>query len=151
MTVYYLFVAPARTGVTGLICAVAILADRRLHAAMTLLANYCAMPVEIPLIIPFMRLGEWVTGVHPIDLHPSQLWHDLKADPSLVLPGIGCAVLGWLLLAVPVAIASFYASLRLIRSMRPRPAIPDDSGAEELLDADDESEMAPLQPHAAQD
>eukprot|EP00873_Tetraselmis_striata_P021268 jgi/Tetstr1/441532/TSEL_029762.t1 len=139
-------------GITGLICAAVILLDRRLHAAMVLIANFCAMPVEIPLIIPFMRLGEWVTGAHPIDLHPNALWHDLKADPWLVLPGIGCAILGWMLLAVPVAVAAFYGALAAIRRMKPRPLAELDAEAEGSVEGggseqDSESEMAPLHPN----
>jgi len=50
-------------GVTALLCGIAIaLLGSACHAPTVLLANFIATPVELSLVIPFLRFGETLTG-----------------------------------------------------------------------------------------
>eukprot|EP00951_Prasinocladus_malaysianus_P026309 scaffold233280_cov31-Prasinocladus_malaysianus.AAC.1 len=80
---------------TAVICTAVSFLDRKLHLAMILIANFCAMPFEVPMIIPFMRLGEKVTGSPPMQLAPKALWQSLKEDPTHVLTAVWHSMLGW--------------------------------------------------------
>jgi hypothetical protein len=96
---------------TGL-CVLVALAFRLNQPAIQA-ANYAAMPFQIALIVPFFRLGGKLTPklTHPgLDLatlahSPLQLMTHSSTQLMAQL-GIlaGQALLGWLLLAVPVAI-----------------------------------------------
>lgn len=54
------------------------------HTPMTLLANFTAIPVEVALILPCMRLGEVVLGAEKLPVtgvgfrdlwdHPAKVW-----------------------------------------------------------------------------
>ena len=84
----------------------------RLNQPAIQAANYAAMPFQIALLIPFVRLGAKVTPTvdHPplnlsalMRLSPSQLMHSSPELPSQLLIFTGQALLGWVLLAVPMA------------------------------------------------
>ncbi|WOL18760.1 hypothetical protein Cni_G27557 [Canna indica] len=50
-------------GVTVFLCGLAIaLLRHHCHAASVMLANFVATPIELSLVIPFLRLGELLTG-----------------------------------------------------------------------------------------
>ncbi|KAI5411459.1 hypothetical protein KIW84_056510 [Lathyrus oleraceus] len=50
-------------GVTVFLCGVAIaLLGSRCHAPTLMLANFMATPIELSLIVPFLRLGEFISG-----------------------------------------------------------------------------------------
>jgi uncharacterized protein (DUF2062 family) len=50
-------------GVTVLLCGVAIASLGSLcHAPTVMLANFIATPIELSLVVPFLRLGEKITG-----------------------------------------------------------------------------------------
>jgi Uncharacterized protein conserved in bacteria (DUF2062) len=96
---------------TGL-CALVALAFRLNQPAIQA-ANYAAMPFQVALIVPFLRLGGKLTPnlAHPaLDLEalahsPLQLMMH-SSTQLLAQLGIlaGQALLGWLLLAIPVAL-----------------------------------------------
>ncbi|KAL2613530.1 hypothetical protein R1flu_025222 [Riccia fluitans] len=99
-------------GVTALLCAFAIgLLGTRCNAPTMLLANLIATPVELSLVIPFLRLGEWVVGGKHLLLSKNALWEALTGKASLeVLLGLWHALVGWSV-AAPVIVAGLYLSL----------------------------------------
>ncbi|MGB7265336.1 MAG: DUF2062 domain-containing protein [Terracidiphilus sp.] len=92
-------------GIPTVLCAALALA-LRLNFPAIQAANYVAMPLQLALIIPFMRLGGWLTSAHPS--------HTPAARTMLHLPVLslathagglaGQALLAWLLAAVPAVI-----------------------------------------------
>ncbi|MCH88404.1 hypothetical protein A2U01_0009290 [Trifolium medium] len=51
------------TGVTVFLCGIAVtLLGSFVNAPILLLANFIATPIELSLILPFLRFGEFMTG-----------------------------------------------------------------------------------------
>jgi uncharacterized protein (DUF2062 family) len=89
-------------GIPTLICTALALA-LRLNLPAIQAANYLAMPVQLLLIIPFVRLGGWLFDVGPIRASQlTALLHTSPIDVVTQLSGLfGHALAAWLLLAVP--------------------------------------------------
>ncbi len=92
-------------GIPTVLCSALALA-LRLNLPAIQVANYAAMPFQLALIVPFVRLGGWLVSADPARaLEPRALLH----LPSLHIAariGIlaGQALLAWLLVAVPVVL-----------------------------------------------
>lgn len=87
---------------------------RKLNLAAIQLVSYAMSPLQLALIIPFMRLGEWVTGAEP---QPMTITAGLEILAGGILEAIITlwdaivhASLGWLILG-PIAI---YVTYRLL-------------------------------------
>jgi hypothetical protein len=112
---------------TGL-CVLVALAFRLNQPAIQA-ANYAAMPLQVALIVPFVRLGEKLTprlGHPALDLaalahSPMQLvMHSSKQIVEQFGILAGQAMLAWLLLAIPVAVC---LTLMLTGVLRRVPAL----------------------------
>jgi uncharacterized protein (DUF2062 family) len=100
-------------GIPTLICA-GLALGLRLNLPAIQAANYAAMPLQLALIVPFVRLGEWLlpSGPHPVlaagtllHLSPANLPVDLINRIGMLA---GQAMLAWLLVAAPaVAVITF--------------------------------------------
>ncbi|BBN04333.1 hypothetical protein MPTK1_3g03740 [Marchantia polymorpha subsp. ruderalis] len=99
-------------GVTAVLCACAVgLLGPRCNAPTMLLANLIATPLELSLVIPFLRLGEWVVGGKRLLLSKNALWEALTGKASWeVLLGLWHALVGWSV-AAPFVIAALYFAL----------------------------------------
>lgn len=88
-------------GVTVFLCAMAIAVLRSsCHAPTVMLANFVATPVELSLIIFFLRFGELITGGPHFPLTADALKKVLTGQASKeVLNSILHALLGWLVAA----------------------------------------------------
>jgi uncharacterized protein (DUF2062 family) len=97
---------------TPLLTLIALL--RKLNLAAIQLVSYAMSPIQLVLIIPFMRLGEWVTGAAPQPMTISAGMEILAAgilEAIITLwDAIVHATVGWLLLG-PIAI---YVTYRLL-------------------------------------
>jgi uncharacterized protein (DUF2062 family) len=60
-------------GIPTVLCATVALA-LRLNLPAIQAANYAAMPLQLTLIVPFMRLGRWLVSAEP-NLAPRTLLH----------------------------------------------------------------------------
>lgn len=90
-------------GITTALCALVALA-LRLNLPAIQAANYAAMPVQLILIVPLMRLGSWMFTSRPqpslqSTLHGFSL-HTLYASGSLAGQALGA----WLVLAAPTVL-----------------------------------------------
>eukprot|EP00897_Mesotaenium_endlicherianum_P010092 jgi/Mesen1/9110/ME000058S08605 len=88
-------------GLTAALCAcVALVLRSACHPPTMMLANFLATPVELSLIVPFMRFGEKLLGAPAMSLAPDALLKALtgKASHRLLL-GLGHALLGWIITA----------------------------------------------------
>jgi uncharacterized protein (DUF2062 family) len=105
-------------GIPTLICAALALA-LRLNQPAIQVANYAAMPLQLLLIVPFVRLGGWLFDAGPI--HAAQvaaLLHTSPVDLLSRLAGLfGHALLAWLLIAVPFVMLMTFALTVLLRHL----------------------------------
>jgi hypothetical protein len=103
-------------GISTLVC-VALAFGLRLNLPAIQAANYAVMPLQLLLIVPFVRLGGWlfISGQMQA-VRASALAH---ASPLTVIQGFaGLAVqalLAWLVLAVPTVILLTAAFTPLLR------------------------------------
>ncbi|WP_263353598.1 DUF2062 domain-containing protein [Acidicapsa acidisoli] len=96
-------------GVTTAICALLAMM-LRLNMPAIQAANWVAMPLQVVLLIPFLRLGHWLFRGESVAFNPAQLLLQIEAAPwhSLVqMSGLfGHAVVAWMITAGP-ALALF--------------------------------------------
>jgi len=101
-------------GIPTALCAMLALA-LRLNLPAIQAANYIAMPLQLVLIVPFVRLGGWLfASGHDPAPRASALLHASPLNLLEQLGGMaGHAMLAWLLIAVP-AVALLTAALTLL-------------------------------------
>lgn len=99
-------------GVTVFLCAMAIaVLGSRCHAPTVMLANFIATPIELSLVVPFLRLGEVVSGGPHFPLTSDALNKVLTGQASReILYSILNALLGWLV-AAPVILVVLHILL----------------------------------------
>jgi hypothetical protein len=91
-------------GVTTGICALLAIV-LRLNMPAIQAANWLAMPLQVLLLIPFLRMGQWMFAHGAISLSRKDLVASIESAPWHVvvqMSGLfGRALLAWLLLAAP--------------------------------------------------
>ena len=89
-------------GIPTLVCAVLALA-LRLNLPAIQAANYVVMPLQVLLIVPFVRLGGWLFSSGPRQqLGVQALLHSSPLVLLTQLSGLaGQALIAWLLIAIP--------------------------------------------------
>jgi uncharacterized protein (DUF2062 family) len=101
-------------GVSTLLCAALALA-LRLNMPAIQVVNYLLTPVQLVLIIPLLRLGEWLAGAarYPVTLESglALLSQGVVNAVHVLWVAILHATLGWLVLA-PFAALALYSILR---------------------------------------
>src|ERR1700691_2351384 len=88
-------------GIPTLVCA-ALALTLRLNLPAIQAANYAVMPLQLLLIVPFVRFGGWLTASRP---HPaiqaSALLHTPPAQLAAQMGWIaGQALLAWIVIAI---------------------------------------------------
>jgi uncharacterized protein (DUF2062 family) len=103
-------------GIPTLICAALAMA-LRLNLPAIQAANYAAMPLQLLLIVPFVRLGGWLFDVGPIRAgQATALLHTPPPEVFSRLTGLfGHALLAWLLIAVPAVLVMTWALTAVLR------------------------------------
>jgi hypothetical protein len=96
-------------GVTVLLCGMAIaLLGSLCHAPTVMLANFIATPIELSLMIPFLRLGEVISCGPHFPLTSDALKKLLTGKASWeVLQSVLHALLGWVF-AAPFIMGALY-------------------------------------------
>jgi hypothetical protein len=91
-------------GMTTAICALLALV-LRLNMPAIQAANWVAMPLQMLLLIPFLRLGQWLFSAQSMAFTPKALAAQIEAAPWRVLVQMsgmfGHALLAWLIMAGP--------------------------------------------------
>jgi hypothetical protein len=84
----------------------------RLNMALMLALSYLVWPVQILLIIPFLRFGEWLWEMPPFPLSLEKLQAAFEASFLGAINDFWvanlCAAAGWLVVVVPVGVVLFY-------------------------------------------
>jgi uncharacterized protein (DUF2062 family) len=103
-------------GVSTAVCALVALA-LRLNMPAIQLVNYLLAPLQLLLVIPFLRLGEWLAQAPrfpiTIDSGLTLLSQGVMQAVTVLSSAILHATLGWLVLA-PFAAFALYVTLRPI-------------------------------------
>lgn len=71
-------------GSTTVLCALAGKVFRLNHVALQL-TNYLLYPAQIALLVPFVRLGEWIYSAEAMPLDPSTVLTEFSAGPGAFL------------------------------------------------------------------
>ncbi|CAM8926915.1 hypothetical protein QQ045_021418 [Rhodiola kirilowii] len=125
-------------GVPIFLCGVAIaLLGPLCHAPSVMLANLVITPIELSLVVPFLRFGEVITGGPHFALTSDALRKVVTGQASYeVLQSVLHALLGWLV-AAPFIMAVLYVVLRpccrlLVRKFGSNPLSPKKSDLSEM-------------------
>ncbi len=118
-------------GATTLLCVAFGVALRLSHPAMQL-ANYLVYPLQVALILGFVRLGERTLNAPPVTFSLPAIVASAREDPGAFLERFGLtglhAILGWALVAPLLGAGLYVALLPLLRNaaarLRPRDTAP---------------------------
>ena len=114
-------------GVTTLLC---LLAGRlfRLNHIVMQVVNHASYPLQILLLVPFVRLGETLTGADPIALSPTAFVDEFNRSFSGFVAKFWMAyvhgVLGWAITVLPACWALHFVLRATFRKLLPKPASP---------------------------
>lgn len=105
-------------GVTTLMMG-AISVRWKLNLALMLAVSYLIYPLQIVLIIPFVRVGEWLTGIAHADFSLDAMADAFAANFTAALVDLGTsnlvAILGWCLLSLPVAALLYFSFIPVFK------------------------------------
>ncbi len=109
-------------GTTTLLCtALALALGLNLPAIQA--ANYLAMPFQLALIVPFVRLGAKASAASAPAVSPGALIHASMFEATVRMGSLACeALLGWLLVAVPVGAIMAAVLMVGLKRVMPRQA-----------------------------
>ncbi|XP_027345918.1 uncharacterized protein LOC113857870 [Abrus precatorius] len=99
-------------GVTVFLCGMAIaLLGSFCHAPTVMLANFIATPIELSLVVPFLRFGEVISGGSHFPLTSDAIKKVLIGQASReVILSVAHALIGWLV-ASPFILGALYIVL----------------------------------------
>ena len=107
-------------GVTTLLCVAAGFVFRLNHLALQL-ANHLAYPLQLPLVLAFVRLGERLLGAPRVSFDPLKLVRHFERDATGFLREFGLTglhgILGWSLVAPVLLLAVFFSLRPLLRRL----------------------------------
>jgi uncharacterized protein (DUF2062 family) len=113
-------------GVTTAICALAAVV-LRLNMPVIQVANWAAMPFQMILLVPFLRLGQKLSSGQPLPLAPAELaariqaapWHAVTQMSGLLVH----ALLAWLITAGPALVLLTILLTSLLHRVAKQPAV----------------------------
>jgi uncharacterized protein (DUF2062 family) len=110
-------------GIPTVLCA-ALAVALRLNLPAIQAANYAAMPLQLALIVPFVRLGGWLVSAEPARVFaPRALLHLPALHLAAHISGLaGQALLAWLLAAIPAVVLMTVTLTRMLRRIPSMPA-----------------------------
>jgi hypothetical protein len=92
---------------------------RKLNLPLMIALSYLMWPIQILLIIPFIRVGEFIFSVprnhHTVDEIISSFQNSFFQTLSHLSFELLCGLGGWLLTAVPVAVGVYWVSLLFLK------------------------------------
>lgn len=113
-------------GATTALC-VAVGAGLRLSHPALQIANYAVAPLQLPLVLVFVRLGERFVGAAPMPFSIERLVAFFREDPLAFLQRFGGTglhgILGWLAVA-PLVGGALYLGLVAVLRFAVRPMTP---------------------------
>ncbi|MEY4132365.1 MAG: DUF2062 domain-containing protein [Actinobacteria bacterium] len=112
-------------GITTLGCVIAGRVFRLNHVVMQVV-NHSSYPLQILLIVPFVRLGETITGSGHIPLTPTAIIAEFnRSFPDFVAKfwmAYVHGVIGWVVTALPACWALHFVLRATFRKVLPQPS-----------------------------
>jgi uncharacterized protein (DUF2062 family) len=107
-------------GISSMLC-LGVAASLRLNLMAMQAANWLALPLQILLLFPFRRFGEWVLRSQA-STHGFELRFPSYTSFPPVLSAVGAllvhALAGWMLLALPAALVLRFVLAALFRRLQ---------------------------------
>lgn len=90
------------------------------HAAIQLV-NYGMYPIQLALLIPFIKAGIWITGQESLRYSLEEIGEIMSGDFLIALQTLGdviiAGIVGWLLFSIPLFISLKFILLPIFRKM----------------------------------
>lgn len=100
---------------------------RKLNFPVMISLSYLMWPVQILLIIPFIRVGEFIFSVprnhHTVDEITSSFQRSFFLTLSHLSFELLCGLGGWLITAVPIAVGVYWVSLLFLKRKKTRNSV----------------------------
>lgn len=94
----------------------------RLNLAAIQLVNFFIYPVQLALLVPFMRAGEWLFGARPLDLSLEKIQKMLAADLWGTVFNLWATTLRalaiWIIVAPAILAVVYTVFLPLLRKLK---------------------------------
>ncbi len=85
------------------------------------IANLLAAPLQLALIVPWVRAGEWLYGAAPVPVNPSLIVREFSAGPRQFLVRFGAtglhAATAWMIAAVPLGVVLYFVLRRVLGAL----------------------------------
>jgi hypothetical protein len=95
----------------------------RLNLPAIQLVNYCVYPLQLALLIPFIRAGEWLFGAESLNLSLESIQLMMKSDLWATVISLWSttmrAVMAWLLIAPVIVVLVYLAMTPLLKKLLP--------------------------------
>lgn len=112
-------------GVTTVV-GTALAARFRLNIAATVLVSYLVHPLQLLLILPFIKVGIFMFGLEELKLSLDEMIAMFRMDWLAALNKLWlanlAAVSAWAILAVPIGLALYFLLLPILHRVMPKPA-----------------------------
>ena len=109
-------------GITTLLCTLAAFLFR-LNLPAIQLVNYIVYPLQLALLIPFIRAGEWLFGAESLHLSFELFQRMMKEDLWGTVFGLWAAtmraVVVWVLIAPVVVALVYFVMTPLLKKLKP--------------------------------
>lgn len=108
-------------GITTLLCFL-VAAIFRVNVVVLQLVHYFVYPIQLVLIIPFIKVGTYLFGINPMPYALAELqqrfasdfWGELKQVGVAISLGVGV----WAVASIPIFISTYFFSLYLFEKWR---------------------------------
>ena len=79
-------------GLTSILCVLAAVL-LRLNLPAIQLVNYLVYPLQFALLVPFIRMGEWIFADHPANLSATQIVNMIRANTFAAIASLWTATM----------------------------------------------------------
>ena len=114
-------------GVTTFIC-FGLAAILRINVALLQLVNYAMYPLQILLVLPYIKSGEYLFQLKPLPYGPLELMELFTTNMLEALGELGFAILTgvgvWAVTSVPLFALVYFSSLALFRKWKEKRNMP---------------------------
>lgn len=105
-------------GSTSILCGI-MGVSLRLNMIAIQVVNYSVYPLQLLLLVPFVRLGEYMLGSDPFPISPTAILEMLRLGLMETIRYFWYAtmhgILGWSIISIPVAIIIYFMFLPILR------------------------------------
>lgn len=110
-------------GATTVLCAIAAV-RLKLNQPIIQLVNWLVYPLQLALILVFVRIGEWITHAPAVNLSVPELVRSFHESPLKFLQEFGVSqlqgIVAWLFIAPVVTAILFFALVPPLKRLAPK-------------------------------